>query len=156
MPSSSTVRATAAGGSSIATPHASSRSADPHRPDAARLPCLATRTPAAATTSAATVETLNVPAPSPPVPQVSTSGPGRSMGAAAVEHGADEPGDLGGRLTLGAQRDEERGDLAASASPRMMVAHHVGGVVLVEVVAGEELFEDGGPAHGRGLGHGGS
>src|SRR5436309_2427140 len=37
-----------------------------------RLPCLATRMPAPATTKAVTVEMLNVPAASPPVPQVST------------------------------------------------------------------------------------
>ena len=40
----------------------------------ARLPCLATRTPAPATTNATTVEMLNVPPPSPPVPQVSSRG----------------------------------------------------------------------------------
>ena len=38
-----------------------------------RLPCLATRTPQAATTSAAHDEMLNVPARSPPVPQVSNT-----------------------------------------------------------------------------------
>ena len=38
-----------------------------------RLPCFATDTPAPATTKALTVEMLNVCAPSPPVPQVSTS-----------------------------------------------------------------------------------
>ena len=37
----------------------------------ARLPCLATGTPVAATTSAAAVEMLNVPLPSPPVPTTS-------------------------------------------------------------------------------------
>ena len=44
--------------------------------DAARLPCLATGTPAPATTIAATVEMLNVPLRSPPVPHVSTTGAG--------------------------------------------------------------------------------
>ena len=44
----------------------------PHLLDAARLPCLATGTPAPATTNPAVVEMLNVWAPSPPVPQVST------------------------------------------------------------------------------------
>ncbi len=39
----------------------------------ARLPCLATGTPAAATTRAAVVLMLNVTDPVPPVPQVSSS-----------------------------------------------------------------------------------
>ena len=40
--------------------------------ETARLPCFATGTPAPATTNAAVVETLNVPWPSPSVPQTST------------------------------------------------------------------------------------
>ena len=56
------------------TPRASRMSALPHWLDNDRLPCLATFTPAPATTKAATVEILNVQAPSPPVPQVSSSG----------------------------------------------------------------------------------
>ena len=55
------------------TPSASSTSALPQVPLAERLPCFATGTPQAATTNEATVEMLNVPAPSPPVPQVSTA-----------------------------------------------------------------------------------
>ncbi len=61
---------------SIFTPNASSTSADPHIELADRFPCLATFTPAPATTNAATVEMLNVFASSPPVPQVSSDGPG--------------------------------------------------------------------------------
>ena len=53
------------------TPSASKTSALPHRLETDRLPCLATRTPAAASTSAAAVDTLTVPARSPPVPHVS-------------------------------------------------------------------------------------
>ena len=60
-----------AGGAVMLTPSASKRSALPHRLDTERLPCFATLTPQAATTSAATVDTLNVCARSPPVPQVS-------------------------------------------------------------------------------------
>ena len=55
------------------TPSASSTSALPQVPLAERLPCFATGTPQAATTNEATVEMLKVPAPSPPVPQVSTA-----------------------------------------------------------------------------------
>ena len=58
-------------------------------------------------TIAAMVETLTVPAPSPPVPQVSTSGPSRSARStcsANVEHRAHERGELGGGLALGPER----------------------------------------------------
>src|SRR6266446_7828852 len=68
-------RATPSGARSILTPSFSSTSAEPHSDDAARLPCLATRTPQAAATIAARVEMLKVASPSPPVPQVSRSAP---------------------------------------------------------------------------------
>jgi len=44
------------------------------RLETARFPCLATATPHEAVTSATVVEMLKVPALSPPVPQVSSSG----------------------------------------------------------------------------------
>src|SRR3954447_1834200 len=69
-PASSMQRATAAGEGSIRTPSASSRSAEPERPVAERLPCLATAQPAPAAISAAVVDTLKVGRP-PPVPAVS-------------------------------------------------------------------------------------
>src|SRR5206468_2251508 len=59
-------------------PRRPSTSAPPTAPDTARLPCLATGTPAAAATRPAAVETLSVPAPSPPVPQVSIASAGTS------------------------------------------------------------------------------
>lgn len=55
------------------TPRASSTSAAPHLLEAARLPCLATGTPAAATTRAAVVEMLKELEPSPPVPTISST-----------------------------------------------------------------------------------
>ena len=55
-------------------PSASSTSALPHLDVADRLPCLATATPAPATTKVAVVEMLKVERP-PPVPQVSMKGP---------------------------------------------------------------------------------
>jgi hypothetical protein len=64
-------RSTRAMSASMLTPSAVRMSAEPARDDSARLPCLATGTPQAATTSAAAVDTLNVPEASPPVPQVS-------------------------------------------------------------------------------------
>src|SRR5215207_11416779 len=91
MPTSATVAATPSGGRVIATPRASRRSALPQRPDMARLPCLATRWPAPTATTAARVDTLKVPARSPPVPQVSSSGPGTSRGAAAASMALTRP-----------------------------------------------------------------
>src|SRR5580692_3809875 len=70
-PTSSMQRATALGSRSIATPRASSRSAEPDFEVAERLPCLAIAQPAPAATSAAVVETLKVEGP-PAVPAVST------------------------------------------------------------------------------------
>ena len=64
--------ATCSGVRSSRTPAASSTSALPERLDTERLPCFATRAPAAAATNAAVVEMLKVPLESPPVPQVST------------------------------------------------------------------------------------
>ncbi|GAB7069600.1 hypothetical protein JCM12141A_38890 [Mycolicibacterium hodleri] len=48
-------------------------SAPPDSDDAARLPCLTTGTPLAATTTDAIVDRLTVLAPSPPVPTTSTA-----------------------------------------------------------------------------------
>ncbi len=73
QPTSSSAFCTVAVGASIRIPSASSTSAEPQVPLAERLPCLATGAPQAATTNDATVEMLKVPAPSPPVPQVSTA-----------------------------------------------------------------------------------
>ena len=57
----------------MSTPSSLSTSALPQRLETERLPCLATVTPAPAATNAARVEMLKVCAPSPPVPQVSTT-----------------------------------------------------------------------------------
>src|SRR5438132_2352361 len=75
-------RATPTGPSSTATPRAPRRSAEPQADDAERLPCLATRAPAPAATKAASVDTLMVHDRSPPVPQVSSSGPSTSTRSA--------------------------------------------------------------------------
>ena len=73
MPASVTQRTIASGPRSSGTPMNSNRSAVPQEDDAARLPCLTTRTPAPATTIAAIVEMLTVWARSPPVPTTSTA-----------------------------------------------------------------------------------
>jgi hypothetical protein len=70
-PTSSMQRPTSSASSSMLTPSASSRSAEPHLLVLERLPCLATAQPAPAATRAAAVETLKVEGP-PPVPAVST------------------------------------------------------------------------------------
>src|SRR4051794_26814893 len=83
-PISSTQRPTSSGSSSMLTPSASSRSADPHLLVLDRFPCLATAHPAAAATRAAVVETLKVEGP-PPVPAVSTRSPRRLLTGVASE-----------------------------------------------------------------------
>jgi hypothetical protein len=55
----------------LLTPRTVSTSAAPDLDDRARLPCFATGTPQAATTSEAAVETFHVPIASPPVPTMS-------------------------------------------------------------------------------------
>src|SRR6476661_6898708 len=69
-PTSLMQRATASGLRSMRTPSASRTSAEPDKPVAERLPCLATAQPWPAAIRAAVVDTLNVGLP-PPVPAVS-------------------------------------------------------------------------------------
>src|SRR5664279_106853 len=66
MPASPMQAPTCSALSSILTPSACSTSAAPDFDDSARLPCLATGTPAPATMNAAQVEILNEPEASPP------------------------------------------------------------------------------------------
>ena len=81
-PISSATRAVSSGGRSITTPSRSSRSAAPHLDVAARFPCLTTRAPAAAATTAPIVEMFTVCARSPPVPTMSTRSPEMLIGVA--------------------------------------------------------------------------
>ena len=69
--------AASAGERSVGMPSAASTSALPLLLVMARLPCLATVTPAAAQRMATVVEMLNVFRPSPPVPQTSSMMPAR-------------------------------------------------------------------------------
>src|SRR5690554_5115291 len=73
-PICSTQRATCSGVRPRLMPACSIRSALPLLEETARLPCLATKPPAAATTKAEAEDTLNRLAPSPPVPTMSTKG----------------------------------------------------------------------------------
>ncbi len=76
IPASETQRPTCSGLRSIFTPSEDSTSAAPERDDSARLPCLATGTPAPATMKEAQVDTLTEPEPSPPVPTTSIASAG--------------------------------------------------------------------------------
>ena len=76
MPASRMECSTSARSASRLTPNAASTSAAPHFDERARLPCFATGTPQPATTRAAPVDILNVPAPSPPVPTMSMASSG--------------------------------------------------------------------------------
>ena len=111
MPASARHRCTPPASRSILTPSASSTSAEPQCDDAARLPCLATGTPAPATTIAATVEMLNVLLRSPPVPQVSTTGVARFDGTREAERRRSETLEFVDGLALGAKRHQEAADL---------------------------------------------
>jgi hypothetical protein len=94
------------------TPSASRTSALPHRLETLRLPCLATRTPHAATTSAAAVEMLNVPDWSPPVPHVSNTAPGRrATGTALARIVRAKPDEFLGSLALHREADQQAADL---------------------------------------------
>ena len=76
---------------SILMPSAASTSAEPEREEIERLPCLATGTPAPATTKAAHVEMLCVPLESPPVPQVSIAPSGTLTGTARARSARAAP-----------------------------------------------------------------
>ena len=76
MPASLMQRVTPCGVNSMFTPSAASTSAAPERDERARLPCLATATPAPATIKAAQVEILKEPEASPPVPTTSIASGG--------------------------------------------------------------------------------
>ena len=125
--------ATSSGESSIGTPSASSRSAEPERLVLERLPCFATAQPAPAATSAAAVEMLKVEGP-PPVPAVSTrpSRPRLDRRRQAA-HRASEAGQLGDRLALRPQRDEESRRLHLGRPPFHDLVEDGRGVVGREV-----------------------
>ena len=77
----------------------------------ARLPCLATGTPAAATTRAEVVEMLNVPELSPPVPTTSIVPAGASTRRTRSRIAVAKPAELLDRLAAHPEGDQERGQL---------------------------------------------
>ena len=142
MPTSCRHRSTTAGDAATLTPSASSTSALPHRLDTDRLPCLATRTPQAATTSAAAVEMLKVPGTI-------------AAGAARVEHVARrrrqrhrlrphrprKPDELRGPLAFHRQADQQPGNLRRRRLAAHDHGHRRGGLVGREVFAASELLD---------------
>ena len=126
-PSSSIERAIRSGGCSSEKPSASSTSAEPDADETARLPCFATPAPAAAATSAAAVEMLNVLAPSPPVPAVSTrsSRCGVHRRATCSRIASAQPAISSGGLALQPQRDEEAADLRRRRLAAHDLVHHL-------------------------------
>ncbi len=167
IPASATQRATPSGPRSITTPRASSRSADPHDDEAARLPCLQTLAPAPATTRAEMVETLIEWLRSPPVPTMSTtpSTDGSGTRSDAAEHGVEQPAHLAGGLPLHAQGHDEPGDLGRGRLAGQHLGHGrpgLGGGEVAPLGQGTEhlgpaaqLGQGGGGVRGRGgVGHG--
>ena len=130
------------------TPSASSTSAEPDRPVAERLPCLATAQPAPAAISAAVVETLNVGRP-PPVPAVSTGrrGAGRAPAWRTRASCGARPTISVDRLPLRAQRDQHARGLDLGGVAGHDLGQHRRGLLRGEVLARRQrvdrLREDG-------------
>ena len=133
----------ARGSRSSAQPAAASTSALPTADDTARLPCLATAQPVPATTHAAAVLTLNVLAPSPPVPQVSTSGctcVGTRTARSRITRG-------GGGEVFGLHRPHRQGREQAAECDRVGLAVHcrtddVREVVGAQIVAVRQITQE--------------
>ena len=127
---------------SILTPSAASTSAAPDFDDSARLPCLATGTPAPATMSAAQVEMLNEPDASPPVPTTSMASGGAVDAQHLRAHRGDGAGDLVDGLAAHAQRHQERAHLRG----RRFAGHHLlegaGRFVAAERRAGRDFADE--------------
>jgi hypothetical protein len=146
MPTSASDRSTPSASRSMATPRASSRSAEPQWLEAARFPCLATGTPAPATTTAETVEMLKVPLRSPPGAAGIDDRRGRDDRVGELEGGPREALELVGGLALRPERHQEAGDLTRRRVTAHDAAHRVGGLVGGEGLPGGEPREDLGPA----------
>nr|WP_231289839.1 hypothetical protein [Komagataeibacter europaeus] len=87
------------------TSSSSSTSVAPEREDSARLPCLTTGAPRAASTNATAVDTFSVPSPSPPVPHTSIA-----------------PGGMPGTATMRARMARTAASSSVTVSPRMCSA----------------------------------
>ncbi len=127
------------------TPSASSTSAEPQCELAARFPCLATSTPAPATTIALTVEMLNVPLRSPPVPTTSTAGAGACTGFANPSMVRARPSTSSAVSPFVSQCHQEAANLPGGGLASHDPAHRLSGLVGVEVLVPYEPREDVGP-----------
>ena len=137
-----------AGAARILTPSASYTSALPHWLETDRLPCFAMRIPAAAATSAAADEILNVPERSPPVPHVSkTSSNVRDSCTALARIVFARPDDLGRTFALHREADEQRGDLRRRRIAAHDRAHRLGGLIDRQVLAPHQFFQQPGNIH---------
>src|SRR5205085_1665680 len=138
MPDSSMQRTTPAGPRSTTTPKASSVSAEPLVAVALRLPCLHTRAPPPAATSAAAVETLKAATRRwglPPVPHVSMTSPETGSGSAASSMAAKSPQSSSCDAPF-VRRATRKALICEGRGPQQLQAHvrrfhgHLGGVVL--------------------------
>ena len=141
------------GDNSMAIPSASRTSAEPHFELTERLPCLATRTPAPATTNAAAVEILKVPMQSPPVPQVSTRTgseaalPVRIAGKIGIGVGAHYGGEADEffhRLAFFAKRGEKADNFGFGGTAGQDLLHRGFGFGAREMMAFDNLLCRGG------------
>ena len=107
------------------------------------MPCFATPAPAAAATSAAAVEMLNVALPSPPVPTMSTRSVAlrRDGERRARASPRRSPAISSARLALQPQRDEEAADLGLRRLAGHDLVHHRARLLAVEVVTVEQPRE---------------
>ena len=138
IPTSARLRATCSGPRSMRTPSASSVSAPPDSDDAARLPCLTTGTPAAATTIAAMVDRLTVfdavTARSDDVDGVVGHGVSGHL-ARVVEHDVGQLTDFGRGGNLHRHRHRESRDLSRAGIAGHDLVHGPGGLAPGQVLS---------------------
>ena len=120
-------------------------SALPHCVENDRLPCLATRAPAPATTNAATVEILNVEPAPPPVPQVSSSGSGSTQASIRrvfSRMARAKPSSSSGCLAFHPQAHQERGYLRRGGRAVQDDEHRFVSFGGRQILAGGDLVEE--------------
>ena len=151
MPASSATSATRAGGRSSRMPSASRTSAEPDCDDAERLPCLTTRAPGARGDDRRHGGDVDrhraVTAGADDVEQAARHGDRVGGG----QHRGRDAGDLLDRLALGAQRDDEAGELRRGRGAGEDLVHRPSRLLGRQVASGDQRGEDVGPGVGHGL-----
>ena len=122
IPTSDAAFSTLSTGMSRWTPRASRTSADPDFDDDALLPCLTTRTPAPAHTSADMVEMLTLDNRSPPVPTMSRAGAGTCTARACSTMASARPLSSSTVSPLVRKAMRNPAMTASDTSPFMMVS----------------------------------